>query len=124
MTIGTSIWISRSAVAVESAGARRLVCGRVRRGVRRGIGRRSGGVRFQDRARIRRVDRRNRACLLLVDALRWPVLDVRDRGVIGVGGEPVVNELLDDPAPSKRRTDVVPASLALEVAKRLRIAFV
>ena len=42
--------------------------------------------------------------------------------MVGVGGEPVVDELLDDPAPAEGRADVVPAAVALEVLRQLRVA--
>ena len=39
-----------------------------------------------------------------------------------MGGEPVVDEMLDGPAPAQRRADEVPAPLGFEVLGELRVA--
>ena len=42
--------------------------------------------------------------------------------MLGVGGQPVVDELLDDAAAAQGRADVVPAALAVEVLRELLVA--
>ena len=42
--------------------------------------------------------------------------------MLRMGGQPVVDELLDDAAPAKRRADVVPAAIAVEVLHQLLVA--
>src|SRR2546422_11502074 len=108
MTIGTSIWVSRAAICREQfwwAG-----------------GWSAGGRRLDDGSRIRGVDRSDRPGLVLVDGVSRAVLDVGDRGVGRMRGQPVVDEPFDDAAPAKRRPNVVPAALALEVADQLLVA--
>src|SRR5919107_5558109 len=79
-------------------------------------------VGLEDRSRIGRVDRGDRASLILVNRIAGTVLDVRDRWMVRVTAEPIVDEALDDPAPSEGRANVVPASVALEVFRQLRVA--
>ena len=43
------------------------------------------------------------------------------RGVLRVGGQPFVDEPLDDPAPSERAPDIRPPALRLEIAEQARV---
>src|SRR5258706_12884688 len=130
MTIGTSIWslpaVSRVGLAaLRSAGGCRLVGGGVivvgvvvMMVVVVGVVYARVRVRVEDRARIGRPDRRDGPRLVVVEGVGRAVLDVRDGRVLGVPGQPVVDELLDDPAPAQGRADVVPAAVALEVLRQ------
>ena len=65
--------------------------------------------------------RRSASASGAVDGRRRVVLEVRQRRVLGVGGEPAVDEDLDDAGPAQRAADEVAAALGLEVADRLGV---
>src|SRR5437764_9617174 len=127
MTIGTSIWglpgcagdplrggAWCSAWTVGSAGRGRRV-GSVLVSCRRPVG-------LDDRPRIGRVEGSHGPGLLLVHRIGRPILDVRNRRVLGMRRQPIVDETLDDPAPPEGGSNVVPAPLALEILDQLRIS--
>ena len=134
MTIGTSIWdlpvcagTGWLGVTVSRRGAgSSLVVGAVVVAVVLAVAAAwpsvIGARLLEDRAGVRRVDRGDRSGAVVVDAVGRAVLDVRHRRVLGVGGQPLVDELLDDAAPAERGADEVAAPLRVEVAQQLLVA--
>src|SRR5689334_6074566 len=86
------------------------------------VGRVAHGV--QDGTWIGGAHRRHRAGVVLVDGVRRAVLEVGDRRMLGMRGQQIVDELLDDLAPPQRRADVVPTTFAVEVLHELLVAAV
>ena len=52
---------------------------------------------------------------------RLVVLEMRQRRVLGMGGQPAVDEPLDGPGPAEGAPDEAPPALGLEVADRPRV---
>src|SRR3954453_23612355 len=102
MTMGTSIRDSLfSRPVVRSAGRGRNV--------------------VEDGTWIGRVDRGVRRTLPALDRRLRRVLEMRQRLVVWVGDQPLVDEAFDDPAAPERATQIRPPTLALEVLPELGI---
>ena len=50
----------------------------------------------------------------LLGQVRFVILEVRDPLLVGIGGQPLLDELLDDAASAKRAPDEAPAAIGLE----------
>src|SRR4051812_40931795 len=75
----------------------------------------------RDRTGVRRADRRVRGSLGGIQRGRRVVLEVGQRRMLGVRGEPAVDEGLDDLRAAERAANEVSAALGLEVADRLGV---
>ena len=78
----------------------------------------------RDRPRVGGVDRCGGLGLGGLDAGRRVVLEVRQGGMVRVGGEPAVDERLDRARPALGAADEVAPALGLEVGDGLRVALV
>src|SRR3954463_10809331 len=114
MTIGTSMW----AISWVSTGWR-VGC---RRSAALGGGGRSIRPRPARARRLRRFD--CRLGIRIVEGHGLVVLEMRQRWVVGMRRQPLVDELLDEPAAPQRAPDEAPTAVRLEAGHGLAVVAV